>query len=139
MKKLQVSSIALTLTIFLVNSCGPAPKEYTLSEFNKVRFNSGETGSFVLEATVRGYGVDLRGSALTHITSKDGHKFHYVQITDGKTRAIVWMDSKKLDLPKKRPSVRITGEFVRLTDIAPHYAPNKRSIGWVKKIKILEQ
>ncbi|MGJ8643754.1 MAG: hypothetical protein ACSHX9_10125 [Luteolibacter sp.] len=132
------SCAALVFASLLLVSCDPPGKEYTLTEFNGIRFNSGETGNFVIEGDVQGYGVDLRGSALTYIKSKDGHKYHYVRLSDGKTRSIVWMDSKQLDLPKGRPRVRITGEIVAIKDIDPAYVLNKRSVGWVKKIEILD-
>jgi len=132
------SCAALVLAGILLTSCGPSAQEYTLSEFNQIRFHSGETGNFVIEGKVQGYGVDLQGSALTYIQSKVGRKYHYVRLSDGETRSIVWMDSKRLKLPKGRPRVRITGEIVAIKDISPAYVLNKRSVGWVKKIQILD-
>ena len=137
---MQLTTIPIVLTAVFLAGYAPAPEKLTLSKFNDLRGNNEATGTFVIEGTVHSYGVDLAGSTLKNIKTKDGRKFHYLRLKgkDG-TRTIVWLDSKRVSLPSGGDLVRVKGHFENIGVLAAPGPIVDRTIGRVDKIRVMSR
>ncbi len=131
----RITDISVLMIVLLFSACVPDSAPMTLSEFNGA-LRDKATGSFAIEGKVRSYGVELRGSSLRNIKTKDGRKLHYLRLqgADGK-RAVVWLDSKRISLPKGGDFVRVTGRFEKIDVLSAPIPIFGKTIGFADGIR----